>query len=143
VKYQFVLIPAFAWLQITFMQFVLAMGNKPRESKNLHRFCLVYYTFTLFLIIGLALYAAARVDVNLVILVSIFAAISMYYISAFFYGEFLSMLFSSIQYFLVLPLFTIMLPMHSFCHCDDVSWGMKSGTAPSSLVGVACVADWW
>ncbi|VVT49687.1 uncharacterized protein SAPINGB_P002393 [Magnusiomyces paraingens] len=131
-------------------QFIISLGNRPQGSR--HWF---YASFILLGIVGLyaiacGLYFVARTvqqhgnadlgnNAFTNILVSMISTYGLYVVMSVLYLDPWHIITSSIQYFLLLPGYTITLQIYALCNTHDVTWGTKGDNEQKMDLGSAVV----
>jgi chitin synthase len=143
-----------AYLMCIVIVFICSLGNRPQGSKFLYNFCIILFALIMILMLFVGYYAMAKVFHSALMsrldfwtllkkrpifrdtLMSSVATLGCYTISSLLYLDPWHILTSFIQYLLLLPSFSNILPIYSFCNLNDVSWGTKGDNTASSLGGV-------
>ncbi|KAI0089171.1 glycosyltransferase family 2 protein [Irpex rosettiformis] len=152
---------ALKWIYLAFLalQFVLALGNRPKGERGLYAATLwVYAILSLYLIICsfwltgkafanipnllkdktpsqvIATFFTPPVGALIAALVSTFG---IYLIASFLYRDPWHMFSSFGQYMLLAPSFTNVLNVYAFCNLHDVSWGTKGSDKAEVLPSVS------
>ncbi|KIY51631.1 glycosyltransferase family 2 protein [Fistulina hepatica ATCC 64428] len=153
---------AFKWLYLATLalQFVLALGNRPKGERMAYSITLWIYAFlSLYLLVcsfwltGLAFskipseVANDKTTLEIIktivtppigsLIVALFATFGVYFISSFLYRDPWHMFSSFFQYLLIAPSMTNVLNVYAFCNLHDVSWGTKGSDKAEALPSVA------
>ncbi|KAK8797265.1 hypothetical protein WA158_004473 [Blastocystis sp. Blastoise] len=116
------------YLCVTGLQFVYALGNDPRDNREVYR--LSYIVYGCLSLLSLVLTFTSIENFSLYILISAATSIFVILFGAIIHGELFTILPCIIQYMFMLPTFMNIFIIYSFCNVDDVSWG----TRDSSLI---------
>ncbi|KDQ64296.1 glycosyltransferase family 2 protein [Jaapia argillacea MUCL 33604] len=142
---------AFKWLYLVFLalQFVLALGNRPKGERMAYAITLWVYAFlALYLLVcsfWLTIIAFSDIPNQLkgksggaaldafisgsnpvgVLIAAAFSTFGIYFLASFLYRDPWHMFSSLLQYLLLAPSFTNVLNVYAFCNLHDVSWGTK------------------
>jgi len=152
---------AFQWIYLAFLalQFVLALGNRPKGER-------MAYTITLFVYAFMALYllvcsfwltgrAFAKIPSELqnksvsqviltffeppvgALIAAMVSTFGIYLVASLLYRDPWHLVSSFLQYLLLAPSFTNVLNVYAFCNLHDVSWGTKGSDKADVLPAVA------
>ncbi|KDQ17353.1 glycosyltransferase family 2 protein [Botryobasidium botryosum FD-172 SS1] len=147
---------AFKWIYLSFLalQFVLALGNRPKGEKFAYVATLwVYAVLSLYLIVcslWLTIMSLKTISfgnattigeklINLVsgtngvLLAALVATFGIYFFASILYRDPWHMFSSFGQYLLLAPSFTNVLNTYAFCNLHDVSWGTKGSDKEDPL----------
>jgi chitin synthase len=140
------------------LQFVLALGNRPKGSK--YTYILSFVVFGLiqmyvviiggYLVVQAFTHSNAQTDVNFgsasaffgsflkpggvaIIFLAALATFGLYFIASFMYADPWHMFTSFIQYLFLMSSFTNILNVYAFCNWHDVSWGTKGSDKAEAL----------
>ncbi|TFK55464.1 glycosyltransferase family 2 protein [Heliocybe sulcata] len=151
---------ALKWVYLIFLalQFVLALGNRPKGERMAYTLTLcVYAVLSLYLIVcsfwltGLALADIPKQFKGVptsqilstflkgttgVLVAALFSTFGIYFIASFLYRDPWHMFSSMPQYLLIAPSFTNVLNVYAFCNLHDVSWGTKGSDKADVLPAV-------
>ncbi|KAF8974317.1 glycosyltransferase family 2 protein [Flammula alnicola] len=141
---------AFKWIYLAFLalQFILALGNRPRARGYLTR---VYAFLSLYLIIcsiwlTVKSFSSLKLGVSFVnifsgpigpLLAAMVSTFGIYLVSSFLYRDPWHMFSSFLQYLCLAPSFTNVLNVYAFCNLHDVSWGTKGSDKAEALPSVS------
>ncbi|KAK1216674.1 Chitin synthase, class 7 [Marasmius sp. AFHP31] len=156
---------AFKSVYITFLvlQFVLALGNRPKGEKSAYALTLwVYAILALYLLIC-AFWITFQTLFNIphmialsklendgtfdpvkflmdsavgALAAALFSTYGLYFLGSVLYGDPWHMFSSFLQYMLLAPSFTNVLNVYAFCNLHDVSWGTKGSDKDDALPSV-------
>lgn len=149
----------FKWLYLSFLalQFILALGNRPKGERTAYAATLwVYAVLSLYLLVcsfWLTIQALVNVP-NLLkqdqdvaktffqgptgaLIAAMFSTYGIYIIASFLYRDPWHMFSSFFQYLLLAPSFTNVLNVYAFCNLHDVSWGTKGSDKADALPSVS------
>ncbi|KAJ6130235.1 hypothetical protein N7512_003015 [Penicillium capsulatum] len=144
------------YLAFLMLQFILALGNRPKGSKSLYTLSLAYFSIVqaYLLVLSFYLVAQALTPENLnfdlkhglggllsgfigstggIVLVALVSTYGIYFIASLLYADPWHMLTSSWAYFLGMPSSINVLMVYAFCNWHDVSWGTKGADKPDKL----------
>ncbi|KAK8854766.1 hypothetical protein IAR55_003505 [Kwoniella newhampshirensis] len=147
------------WIYMAFLmlQFVLALGNRPKGEKGLYLLTLWVFTIlAAYLIVCSVILSVVAFkgalsdpgnfgekianlfnDTNGVLVAAVLSTIGIYLISSCLYRDPWHMLSSFPQYMLLAPSFTNVLNVYAFCNLHDVSWGTKGSDQAEALPAVS------
>lgn len=131
-------------------QFVLSLGNRPQGARALFMTTVVTMSVVIAYATIIGLYFVARtftvagdgdtkISTLLTIVVSLVSTYGLYAIMSFVWLDPWHVLTSSLQYFLLVPLYVCTLQTYAFCNTHDVSWGTKGDNEPKLDLGEAVV----
>lgn len=150
----------FKWLYLAFLalQFILALGNRPKGERAAYTTTLwVYALLAVYLLVcsfWLTIQAFANIP-NLIkqndgdvvkiffqgpvgaLIAAMFSTYGIYIIASFLYRDPWHMFSSFFQYLLLAPSFTNVLNVYAFCNLHDVSWGTKGSDKAEALPSVS------
>ncbi|KZO91398.1 glycosyltransferase family 2 protein [Calocera viscosa TUFC12733] len=158
---------AFKWIYLAFLalQFVLALGNRPKGERALYVTTLCVYAFlALYLIVAsiwltvlafsdisfqnaptvadkLLVLITGNGGANGLLLAALVATFGIYLFSSLLYLDPWHMLNSFPQYMLIAPSFTNVLNVYAFCNLHDVSWGTKGSDKADVLPAINSTKD--
>ncbi|KIJ56843.1 glycosyltransferase family 2 protein [Sphaerobolus stellatus SS14] len=150
----------FQWIYLAFLalQFVLALGNRPKGERVVYVITLWVYAFlALYLIVcSVLLTIAAFRNLNFtgdptvaskisailtgpanVLLAALLSTFGIYFFASFLYRDPWHMFSSFPQYLLLAPSFTNVINVYAFCNLHDVSWGTKGSDKVDVLPSVS------
>ncbi|KAF4566216.1 Chitin synthase, class 2 [Pleurotus pulmonarius] len=149
------------WLYIVFLalQFVLALGNRPKGERLAYTITLIVYAvLSLYLLIcsfWLTALAFGRIPALLdgktssevisaffgppigPLVAALISTFGVYFIGSFLFGDPWHMFSSFLQYLLLAPSFINVLNVYAFCNLHDVSWGTKGSDKADALPSVS------
>ncbi|CAE6538549.1 unnamed protein product [Rhizoctonia solani] len=151
---------AFEWIYLAFLtlQFVLALGNRPKGERMAYFitlcvfaflgayliFCSIYLTVLAFKGVSFTSGSSTGQKIgellsgtNGVLMAALVATFGIYFISSFLYRDPWHMFTSFPQYMLLAPSFTNVLNTYAFCNLHDVSWGTKGSDKADVLPSVS------
>ncbi|KAK4688796.1 chitin synthase, partial [Tremellales sp. Uapishka_1] len=150
---------ALKWLYLAFLmlQFVLALGNRPKGEKGLYLLTLwVFAVLALYLIVCSVLLSVVAFEgalnvqgsvgqkigdlfnsTNGVLVAAVMSTIGIYLLASILYSDPWHMISSFPQYMLLAPSFTNVLNVYAFCNLHDVSWGTKGSDKADALPSVS------
>ncbi|ODN78774.1 hypothetical protein L202_04333 [Cryptococcus amylolentus CBS 6039] len=149
----------FQWIYMAFLilQFILALGNRPKGEKGLYllTFC-VYAFLSLYLIVCSVILSVKAFQgalglnsgiedklkslfnsTNGVMVAALMSTIGIYLIASFLYRDPWHMFSSFPQYMLLAPSFTNILNVYAFSNLHDISWGTKGSDKAEALPAVS------
>lgn len=140
----------YIYLAFLLLQFILALGNRPKGSKWTYILSFVVFGLIQFYIIILSMYLVVRAftvtgstDIDTshgtakfvqtffgssgpgIILIALAATFGLYFVASFMYMDPWHMFTSFAQYLLLMPSFINILMIYAFSNWHDVSWGTK------------------
>ncbi|EIW67254.1 hypothetical protein TREMEDRAFT_33680 [Tremella mesenterica DSM 1558] len=152
-----------AWVYIAFLmlQFVLALGNRPKGEKGLYILTLwVFAMLGAYMIVcsvllsikafedALNVAGSAGTKIvhlfktsNGVLVAAVMSTLGIYLFSSLLYNDPWHMFSSFPQYMLLAPSFTNVLNVYAFCNLHDVSWGTKGSDKAEALPAVSSSKD--
>nr|ADX07293.1 putative chitin synthase [Flammulina velutipes] len=140
---------ALKWIYLSFLalQFILALGNRPKGERMAYTITLWVYAIlsTYLLNIGAELKDKTTSQVITsfftppigALIAAMFSTFGIYFIASFLYRDPWHMFSSFLQYLLIAPSFTNVLNVYAFCNLHDVSWGTKGSDAAEALPSVS------
>jgi chitin synthase len=142
----------YIYLAFVILQFVLALGNRPKGSRITYIVSFVVFGIIQLYLIILSFYllvkalsggalAAGFNDLDKffaadgvgVILIAVVATFGLYFIASFLYLDPWHMFTSFPQYLLMMPSFVNILNVYAFSNWHDVSWGTKGSDKAEAL----------
>ncbi|VDB96839.1 unnamed protein product [Peniophora sp. CBMAI 1063] len=149
------------WLSLLALQFVLALGNRPKGEKMAYTVTFALYAvLSLYLIVcsfALTGQAIKNIPSELSklsdqsvgskilfflkppvgsLVVALISTFGIYFFASFLYRDPWHMFSSFLQYLLLAPSFTNILNVYAFCNLHDVSWGTKGSDKADALPSV-------
>jgi len=123
---------------MTMAQIVLGLGNTPDEMKQMYMFSSLFYGLFAYMVIALSfvymlskpptiMISGAEVP-SYVITVAACASIGCFFVAGVLHNELTAVSFSFLQYMFMLPTFTNVFTIYSFCNIHDISWGTREET---------------
>jgi len=150
---------AFQWIYLAFLalQFVLALGNRPKGEKMLYVTTMIVYAFLSLYLIFCSIFLSIKAFEGIhvtgsgvgaiaksiltgpanVLLAALVATFGIYLFASFLYRDPWHMFTSFIPYMLLAPSFTNVLNVYAFCNLHDVSWGTKGSDKAEVLPSVS------
>ena len=147
----------YIYLGVLLLQFILALGNRPKGSKLIYIASFFVFALIQLYIIVLSLYLVVRAfttdstDIDThdgtkkfletffgssgpgIIIIALASTFGLYYVASFLYWDPWHMFTSFIQYLLVAPSFINILMIYAFSNWHDVSWGTKGSDKAEAL----------
>ncbi|KAJ5657313.1 Fungal chitin synthase, partial [Penicillium longicatenatum] len=144
------------YLATLLLQFILALGNRPKGTKRLYTLSFSYFSFVQAYILVLTFYLVAQAltgnnltfDVHHgfgtflgsfigstggIVLVALVSTYGIYFLASFLYLDPWHMFTSSWAYILGMPSSINVLMVYAFCNWHDVSWGTKGSDKAEAL----------
>ncbi|PUU84259.1 chitin synthase III [Tuber borchii] len=147
----------YIYLAFLLLQFILALGNRPKGSR--HTYLLSFYVFSVlqFYVLLLAFYLVVRAFTNQeswsdlkantvgefikqfftsntgLIILALASTYGIYIIASIMYLDPWHMVHSFFQYILMASSYTNILNVYAFCNWHDVSWGTKGSDKAEAL----------
>lgn len=119
------------YIFITTTMIVLGLGNRPDEMKQVYLLaCLIYGIFSL-LVFVLSIDYVMNSEPQVLhlkpayIKAATLASFAAYFVAALLHGEFVPIASTFFQYTFMLPTFTNIFAIYSYCNIHDISWGTK------------------
>ncbi|KAG6854753.1 Chitin synthase, class 1 [Blastosporella zonata] len=152
---------ALKWIYLAFlaMQFVLALGNRPKGERFMYSLTLwVYAVLAVYLLVcsfWLTAKAFAAIPALLknkttaqviatffvppvgALMAAMISTFGIYFMASFLYRDPWHMFSSFLQYLCLAPSFTNVLNVYAFCNLHDVSWGTKGSDKAEALPSVS------
>ncbi|KAJ6108342.1 Chitin synthase C, partial [Penicillium sp. IBT 18751x] len=152
------------YLAFLMLQFILALGNRPKGSKFPYTLSLIYFSIVQAYILVLSFYLVVQaltgdnLDFNFkdgiggflssfinstggIVLVALVSTYGIYFIASFLYVDPWHMFTSSWAYFLGMPSSINILMVYAFCNWHDVSWGTKGSDKADALPSARTKSD--
>lgn len=145
----------YLYLGCLIMQFVLALGNRPKGSRYTYITSFMVFSFIQLYIIVLSMYLVIRAFVGSnvdkttifttnifssnssgIILIALAATFGLYFVASFLYMDPWHMFHSFPQYLLVASSYINILNVYSYSNWHDVSWGTKGSDKVDALPSV-------
>ena len=147
----------YIYLGVLLLQFILALGNRPKGSKLIYIASFFVFALIQLYIIVLSLYLVVRAfttdstDIDThdgtkkfletffgssgpgIIIIALASTFGLYYVASFLYWDPWHMFTSFIQYLLIAPSFINILMIYAFSNWHDVSWGTKGSDKAEAL----------
>ncbi|KAJ5604343.1 hypothetical protein N7510_009497 [Penicillium lagena] len=147
----------YGYLFFLMLQFILALGNRPKGSRLAYTLSFAYFSIVQGYILVLAFYlvknafTGGTLDFNLdkgismflksffsstgagIILITLVSIYGIYFVASFLYMDPWHMLTSSWAYFLGMTCSINVLMVYAFCNWHDVSWGTKGSDKADML----------
>lgn len=143
----------YGYLAFLLLQFILALGNRPKGSKIAYTISFAFFAIVQLYIIVDSMYLVVRAftspnttDIVInkgaqeffasffastgpgIILIALAATFGLYFVASFMYADPWHMFTSFGQYLLMMPSFINILMIYAFSNWHDVSWGTKGST---------------
>ncbi|KAI0314805.1 glycosyltransferase family 2 protein [Amylostereum chailletii] len=152
---------AFKWIYLAFLalQFVLALGNRPKGERMAYALTMwVYAVLAVYLLVcSLALTVKAFMAIpdklknettsQIIktfftppvgaLIAAMVSTFGIYFFASFLYRDPWHMFSSFLQYLCLAPSFTNVLNVYAFCNLHDVSWGTKGSDKAEALPSVS------
>ncbi|EXX61253.1 uncharacterized protein OCT59_005620 [Rhizophagus irregularis] len=145
----------YVYLTILLVQLLLAMGNRPRDSRWTYIFSITFYAgLMIYLLLATGWITYKGVSQEIIgkhfsinsfintkttlwnIFLSIASTYGIYIIASLLFLEPWHLLSSSVQYLLLIPFYINVLHVYAFCNIHDVSWGTRDDTSMEHDLGV-------
>jgi len=142
----------YLYLGCLILQFVLALGNRPKGSRYTYITSFMIFSFIQLYVIVLSLYLVVRAFVGTsfdksvifsadlfssggsgIIIVALAATFGLYFVASFLYLDPWHMFHSFPQYMLIASSYINILNVYSYCNWHDVSWGTKGSDKADAL----------
>ncbi|KAI0346769.1 glycosyltransferase family 2 protein [Trametopsis cervina] len=153
---------AFKWIYLSFLalQFVLALGNRPKGERGLYAATLWVYAFLSLYLLICSFWLTGKAFANIPnilkdktttgqvlaaffeppvgpLIAAIISTFGIYLFASILYRDPWHMVSSFGQYLLLAPSFTNVLNVYAFCNLHDVSWGTKGSDKAEVLPSVS------
>ncbi|KZT33743.1 putativechitin synthase [Sistotremastrum suecicum HHB10207 ss-3] len=150
---------AFQWIYLAFLalQFVLALGNRPKGERTVYLITISVFAFlaaylvVASIILAISAFKAVHIDGSgviqrfesiltgpaAVLLASLVGTFGVYFLASFLYRDPWHMFTSFPQYMLIAPSYVNVLNTYAFCNLHDVSWGTKGSDKAEALPSVS------
>jgi chitin synthase len=147
----------YIYLGVLLLQFILALGNRPKGSKLIYIASFFVFALIQLYVIVLSLYLVVRAfttdttDIDThdgtkkfletffgssgpgIIIIALASTFGLYYVASFMYWDPWHMFTSFFQYLLIAPSFINILMIYAFSNWHDVSWGTKGSDKAEAL----------
>lgn len=156
----------YLYLGFLLLQFILALGNRPKGSKHTYLISMCVYAVIQLYVVALSLYLVYSALTNQagwdelnrgngvgdwvhnfftsivgVILIALISTFGLYFIASFMYLDPWHMFHSFFQYLLLAPSYMNVLNVYAFCNWHDVSWGTKGSDKVDVMPSATTKAD--
>ncbi|KDN53138.1 glycosyltransferase family 2 protein [Tilletiaria anomala UBC 951] len=143
------------WVYVFFLvlQFVLALGNRPKGEKNTYIISFIVFGLLGSYLIAISLWLTIKAflttnfssgaeffktfiagqNSTLVLIAALTATFGVYLVASLMYADPWHMVTSFPQYMLIAPSFINILNVYAFCNLHDVSWGTKGSDKADAL----------
>ncbi|PPQ72193.1 hypothetical protein CVT26_006924 [Gymnopilus dilepis] len=149
---------SFKWLYLSFLglQFILALGNRPKGERIPYAITFWVYAFLGAYLITCSIWLTVLSFKELPSILkqhsigdaifntplgplsaAIISTFGIYFVASFLYRDPWHMFSSFLQYMLIAPSFTNILNVYAFCNLHDVSWGTKGSDKAEALPSVS------
>jgi len=149
------------WIYLAFLtlQFILALGNRPKGERTLYTITLWVYAFLAIYLIVCSFALTGKAFKNIpnelknkttvqviltffkppvgALIAAMVSTFGIYFIASFLYRDPWHMFSSFFQYLCLAPSFTNVLNVYAFCNLHDVSWGTKGSDKAEALPSVS------
>ncbi|KAJ7638777.1 glycosyltransferase family 2 protein [Roridomyces roridus] len=151
----------FKWLYLAFLalQFVLALGNRPKGERAAYSITLWVYAFLALYLLVCSFWLTGKAFANIPnelknksssqviatffeppvgsLIAAMVATFGIYVVASFLYRDPWHLFTSFFPYLLLAPSFTNVLNVYAFCNLHDVSWGTKGSDKAEALPSVS------
>ncbi|KAJ7904483.1 glycosyltransferase family 2 protein [Mycena olivaceomarginata] len=151
----------FKWLYLSFLalQFVLALGNRPKGERFAYTATLWVYAFLALYLLVCSFWLTGKAFGNIphelankttsqviatffkppvgALIAAMVSTFGIYFIASFLYRDPWHLFTSFFPYLLLAPSFTNVLNVYAFCNLHDVSWGTKGSDKAEALPSVS------
>ena len=150
----------YLYLGCLMLQFILALGNRPKGSRYTYISSFMLFSFIQLYIVILSMYLVVRAfsgdDVDAasiftsqifssnssgIILIALAATFGLYFLASFMYLDPWHMFHSFPQYMLIASSYINILNVYSYCNWHDVSWGTKGSDKADALPSAHTTKD--
>ena len=150
----------YLYLGCLMLQFILALGNRPKGSRYTYISSFMLFSFIQLYIVILSMYLVVRafsgdeVDAasiftsqifstnsSGIILIALAATFGLYFLASFMYLDPWHMFHSFPQYMLIASSYINILNVYSYCNWHDVSWGTKGSDKADALPSAHTTKD--
>jgi chitin synthase len=115
----------FIWVFLLIIQVIISMRNKPEEIRCLQTFCCVIFGIINYFMLFLICYWLYFLGVPVWIAELTIAIFTAPIVAAIFHFEVFSIVFTTLQYYFMLPTYINVFVIYSISNIHDVSWGTK------------------
>ncbi|KAF2203631.1 chitin synthase B [Delitschia confertaspora ATCC 74209] len=144
----------YAYLAFLLLQFILALGNRPKGSRWTYMTSFVVFGLIQFYIVVLSMYLVVQAFTNPtvnhidsveqffsstgvgIIVIALAATFGLYFVASFLYMDPWHMFTSFPQYLLIMSSYINILNVYAFSNWHDVSWGTKGSDKADALPSV-------
>ena len=151
---------AFKWIYLAFLalQFVLALGNRPKGERAAYSITLWVYAVLAVYLLVCSFWLTGKAFANIpkelenktstqiiltfftppvgALIAAMVSTFGIYFFASFLYRDPWHMFSSFFQYLCLAPSFTNVLNVYAFCNLHDVSWGTKGSDKDEALPSV-------
>ncbi|KAF8195934.1 chitin synthase [Mycena galopus ATCC 62051] len=151
----------FKWIYLSFLalQFVLALGNRPKGERFAYSLTLWVYAFLAVYLLICSFWLTAKAFANIpselankttsqviatffkppvgALIAAMVSTFGIYFIASFLYRDPWHLFTSFFPYLCLAPSFTNVLNVYAFCNLHDVSWGTKGSDKAEALPSVS------
>ncbi|KAK7061690.1 chitin synthase [Favolaschia claudopus] len=151
----------FKWLYLSFLalQFVLALGNRPKGERFAYTLTLWVYAFLAVYLLVCSFWLTGKAFANIpkelankttseviatffkppvgALIAAMVSTFGIYFAASFLYRDPWHLFSSFLQYLCLAPSFTNVLNVYAFCNLHDVSWGTKGSDKAEALPSVS------
>ncbi|RHZ42904.1 hypothetical protein DYB26_011526 [Aphanomyces astaci] len=120
------------YAMLIMVQLIFGLGNKPQHVKNLYTVLSVAYAVVVITGVFFAFASiASGGNISIFNICLIVATLGVYFVAALVHCELHHVLFTIVQYLIMLPSTINILMIYAFCNLQDLSWGTKGLTDSS------------
>ncbi|KAG2754720.1 glycosyltransferase family 2 protein [Suillus brevipes Sb2] len=151
----------FKWIYLAFLalQFVLALGNRPKGERTAYAITLWVYAFLAVYLLVCSFWLTGKAFANIpselknktvsqviltfftppvgALIAAMVSTFGIYLIASFLYRDPWHIFSSFFQYLCLAPSFTNVLNVYAFCNLHDVSWGTKGSDKAEALPSIS------
>ncbi|KAJ7744479.1 glycosyltransferase family 2 protein [Mycena maculata] len=152
---------AFKWIYLSFLalQFVLALGNRPKGERAAYSITLWVYAFLAVYLLVCSFWLTGKAFANIpkelankstsqviatffeppvgALIAAMVSTFGIYFVASFLYRDPWHLFTSFFPYLCLAPSFTNVLNVYAFCNLHDVSWGTKGSDKAEALPSVS------
>ncbi|KAG1874478.1 glycosyltransferase family 2 protein [Suillus subalutaceus] len=152
---------AFKWIYLAFLglQFVLALGNRPKGERTAYAITLWVYAFLAVYLLVCSFWLTGKAFANIpselknktisqviltffsppvgALIAAMVSTFGIYLVASFLYRDPWHIFSSFFQYLCLAPSFTNVLNVYAFCNLHDVSWGTKGSDKAEALPSIS------